>query len=291
MLHLRACQPSGWLIQALLYYYAIEFVLEYIFLWYGMHTPTSCVVVFLYGYWCVVVLQLTASKFANPPLFPPPERQENNSTDDNIYTNQVICKRPLTHAKSTPIAPEKPRKAPPKPKLPADLAADIRSSRKLQSPNADEITPPPPSRYASLHSTNSRSSTPDPDVIPISVPNRNSNEYENSFNSVDYENTDSVLTSSSSSQEMQRSSSSYGRSTPTTPGHDHKPMVPSRGRSETTIVFTPEKKPSVMQRDRADTVGDALSSAPSIKPRSMTVASVPRVKHDYEEIQDEIGEL
>ena len=239
---------------------------------------------------CFAVLQVTASKFANPPLFPAPERQE-KSTDETIYTNQAVCKRPLMHTKSTPIAPEKPRKAPPKPKLPADLAADIRLSRKLQSPNTEDIVPTAPSRYASLHSTSSRGSTPDPDIIPISTPSRNSNEYENSFNSVDYENTNDMLTSSSSSQEMQRSSSSYGRNTPTTPGHDHKPAVPSRVRSETSIVFAPER-PSVKHRDRADTVGDALTSSLTFKPRSMTVASfpAPRKKHDYEEINDEIGE-
>lgn len=207
-----------------------------------------------------------------------------------IYTNQAVCKQPLKHTKSTPIAPEKPRKAPPKPRLPADLAADIRSSRKLPSPNTEDNPPAAPSRYASLQSTSSRGSTPDPDIIPISTPSRNSNDYENSFNSVDYENSNDILTSSSSSQEMHGSSSSYGRSTPTTPGHDHKPAVPSRVRSETAIVFTPER-PSVKHRERADTVGDVLSSSPSSKPRSMTVASfpAPRKKHDYEEINDEIG--
>ena len=234
------------------------------------------------------MLQVTASRFANPPLFPAPERQE-KSTDDTIYTNQAVCKRPLMHTKSTPIAPEKPRKAPPKPKLPADLAADIRSSRKLQSPNTEDIVPAAPSRYTSLKSTSSRGSTPDPDIIPISVPSRNSNDYENSFNSVDYENANDILTSSSSSQELQRSSSSYGRSTPTTPGHEQKPAVPRRFRSETSITFSPER-PSV-KREQADTVGDALTSSPSTKPRSMTVASfpAPRKKHDYEEINDEIG--
>lgn len=230
-------------------------------------------------YHCLVILQLTASKFANPPMFPPPVRQEKPEDDDAIYTNQAVYKRPLVHAKSTPDATEKPRKAPPpKPKLPADLAVEIRSSRKLQSSKSDDVTPTAPSRYASLNSTSSRGSTPDPDIIPINVPSRNSSDYENSFGSVDYENTDDIATSSSST------SPSYIRSTPTTPSHEQKPPVPSRGSMS-------DKKPSFMHRERAETVGDVLSSAPSIKPRSMTVAAAPVKKHDYEEINDDIGEF
>jgi len=183
------------------------------------------------------------------------------------------------HTKSTPVDVEKPKKAPPKPKLPADLAVDNGSSGNLQSPNPDDIVPTAPSRYTSLKSTSSRGSTPDPDIIPINVP---PHEYENT---VDYEN-ENVLTSS---VEMQRTSPQHGRSTPTT-GHNQKPLVPSRGRSETTITSTPEKKPSVTRRDRAETIGDTLSPPPPVKPRSMTVAAIPKKKHDYEEIEDEIGE-
>ena len=251
----------------------------------GMHTPTLCVCPLLYG---TVILQLTTSKFANPPLFPPPERQEKPDSDA-IYTNQVVCKRPLMHTKSTPAIPEKPRRAPPKPKLPPDLAADIRTSRKLQSPNADDVIPPTtPSRYTSLKSTSSRGSTPDPDIIPINTPNRSSNEYENS--PADYENSENIATSFTSSLEMQRASPVHGRSTPTTPIHEQKPAVPSRSRAETSLLLTPEKKPSIMHRDRADTTGDAISPSP-VKPRSMTVASFPQRKHDYEEINDDIGEI
>lgn len=188
------------------------------------------------------------------------------------------------HTKSNPALSDKPRRAPPKPKLPADLAADIRKSRKVPSLNVDDAaTPAAPSRYASLQSTSSRGSTPDPDIIQINVP---SSDYENSFNSVDYENTDNILTSSSSSQEMQRNSSSFGRNTSTTSGREQKPALPSRGRSETSIVFTPEKKPSVMQRNRSETVADTASP---VKPRSVTISGVPQKKHDYEEINDDIG--
>ena len=238
---------------------------------------------------CVVIPQLTTSKFSNPPLFPPPERQE-KPDDDAIYTNQVVCKQPLMHTKSTPAVPEKPRRAPPKPKLPAELAADIRTSRKLQSPNTDDVvSPATPSRYTSLKSTSSRGSTPDPDIIPINAPNRDSNEYENS--AADYENSENIFTSLHSSLEMQRRSPVHGRSMPITPNHEQKPTVSSRSRSETSLPLTPEKKPSIM-RDRADTSRDALSTSPSIKPWAMTVASsFPQKKHDYEEINDEIGEI
>ena len=235
----------------------------------------------------VVILQLTTSKFASPPLFPPPERQEKVNGSDVIYANQVVVKRPLTHTKSTPAVPDKPRRAPPKPKLPADLAADIRTSRKLKSPPiTDEVPPTTPSRYTSLRSTSSRGSTPDPDIIPINAPNRNSNEYENS--PADYENTDSLVNSFNSSLEMQRSSPVHGRSTPTTPNQEQKPAVPSRSRAETS--FHVSSKPSIMHRERADTTGDALSPSPP-KPRSMTVASFPQRKHDYEEINDDLGEI
>ena len=262
----------------------MEFVLCYLFVWYGMYTPTSCVGPLSYGYRmvCCVLLQSTASKFANPPMFPPPDREE-KPVDDTIYSNQSVYKRPLMHTKSNPAVPDKPRRAPPKPKLPADLAADIRKSRKVPSPNADDAALAAPSRYASLQSTSSRGSTPDPDIIPINVP---SSDYENSFNSVDYENTDNILTSSSSSQEMQRSSPSFSRNTSTTSGREQKPALPSRGRSETSIVFTPEKKPSVMQRNRSETVADTVSP---VKPRSVTISGVPQRKHDYEEINDDIG--
>ena len=203
-----------------------------------------------------------------------------------------MCKRPLTHTKSTPVVPEKPKRAPPKPKLPAELAADIRSSRKLQSPSTsiEEVVPPAmPSRYTSLKSNSSRGSTPDPDIIPINAPDRSSSDYENSM--VDYENSENIVASLTSSQEVQRTSPVHGRSTPTTPNHEQKPAVPSRARAETSFHLTPEKKPSIMYRDRADTTGDALSLSPPTKPRSMTVAALPQRRHDYEEINDEIGEL
>ena len=208
---------------------------------------------------------------------------------DAIYTNQVVVKRPLMHTKSTPAVPDKPRRAPPKPELPADLAADIRTSKKLKSPpSTDDVPPTTPSRYTSLKSTSSRGSTPDPDIIPINAPNRNSNEYENS--PADYENTENIVNSLNSSLEMQRSSPVHGRSTPTTPNHEQKPAVPSRSRAETSFLLSPEKKPSIMHRERADTTGDALPPSPP-KPRSMTVASFPQRKHDYEEINDDLGEI
>lgn len=191
-----------------------------------------------------------------------------------IYTNEMMYKRPLAHARSNPTVPEKPKRAPPKPKLPADLAADIKSPRKVRSPNSDDAVPTTPSRYASL--TSSRGSTPDSDIIPISVPKRSSNEYENA---VDYEN-DEVLTSST---EMHRTSPTRSRNTPITTSYEQKPAVPSR---LTNVPWTLEKS-STTHRDRAGTTGDMLSSAPPIKPRSMTVV---QTKHDYEEIEDEIGQ-
>lgn len=245
-----------------------------------MGTPTG-VGCMLYGSDVLLFLQMTASKFANPPLFPAPERQE-KPMDGSIYANQVVYKRPLAHSKSIPIAPEKPKRAPPKPKLPADLAADIRSSKKLRSPTAVPVTP---TRNASLHSTSSRGSTPDMDIIPINAPKRNSNDYENT---ADYENTDGII----SPVEMQRTSPLQVKRTlpPTATGHEHKPMVLSRGRSETSF---PESKSSFNHRNRADTVGDMLSStSPTVKPRSMTVAGLASPKkHDYEEINDDIGEV
>ena len=77
---------------------------------------------------------------------------------------------------------------------------------------------------------------------------------------------------------MLRKSPSFDRNTATTPGHEQKPAIPSRN-------SLPEKK----HRDRADTV-DFLSSAPSVKLRSMTTIATPPRKHDYEEIDDDIGE-
>ena len=240
-------------------------------------------------HWYFVIPQLTASKFVSPPLFPPPERQE-KPDDNKVYTNQVVCKQPLAHTKSNPAVPDKPKKVPPpKPKLPADLAADIRVSKKLQSPSNDENIPPAtPSRFTSLRSISSRGSTPDPDII---ASNRNSNgssnDYENSL--VDYENSETIVASLSSSQELQRTSPVQGRTSPPTPGHEQKPTVPNRSRSETSFNVTPNKKPSMVCRERADTVGDVLAPAPSVKPRSMTVTSFPQRKHDYEEIIDDIG--
>ena len=258
-----------------------------------MHTPTLCVGANLYiWHWYFVILQLTASKFASPPLFPPPERQE-KTCDNKVYANQVVCKQPLAHTKSNPAVTDKPKKVPPpKPKLPADLAADIRISKKLRSPTSDENVPPAaPSRFTSLRSVSSRGSTPDPDIIPINAPNGNSNrssdEYENSL--VDYENSETIIASLSSSLESQRTSPVQDRASPTTPGHEQKPAVPNRSRSETGLHVTPDKKPSMTRRDRAETVGDVLSRAPSVKPRSLTVTSFPQKKHDYEEINDDIG--